>query len=54
MAKQKKIDQPINNFVAKYAREFNKSHIFCDRTKYKRKEKYSTHPEKGDYLITND
>lgn len=41
MKKAKKTDPLVQaNFVAKHARQFNKAHIFRDKTKYHRKAKH--------------
>lgn len=31
---------PVQNPVAKFAHQFNKAHIFCDKSKYRRKAKH--------------
>ena len=31
---------PVQNPVAKFARQFNKAHIFCDKSKYRRNAKH--------------
>ncbi len=31
---------PVQNPVAKFAHQFNKAHIFCDKSKYRRNEKH--------------
>jgi hypothetical protein len=31
---------PVQNPVAKFARQFNKAHIFCDKSKYHRNAKH--------------
>jgi hypothetical protein len=40
MAKKKKKAKSFKNIVAKFASEFNRSEVFRDKTKYRRKEKY--------------
>lgn len=39
MSKKQKHESP-QNFVAKYAREFNKAQVHRDRTKYNKKRKH--------------
>lgn len=31
---------PVQNPVAKFAHQFNKAHIFCDKSKYRRNAKH--------------
>ena len=39
---QHKIDSPaFQNPVAKFAHQFNKAQVFCDKSKYSRKAKHS-------------
>jgi hypothetical protein len=44
MAKKQKHESP-QNFVAKYAREFNKAQVHRDRTKYNKKQKHRNSTE---------
>jgi hypothetical protein len=43
----------IQNIVAKYANQFNKSAVFKDKTQYNRKEKHKK-PDKGFFYVWLD
>ena len=48
--KPQQVEPPvIQNFVAKYARQFNKSAVFKDKTKYQRKAK---HKAKEPFIVS--
>jgi len=48
--KLQQIEPPvIQNFVAKYARQFNKAAVFKDKTKYQRKAK---HKAKEPFIVS--
>jgi hypothetical protein len=38
--KKKQAIPIVQNLVAKFARQFNKAHVFADKTQYKRKDKH--------------
>lgn len=52
--KPPKMKKPINNLVAKYANIYNKAVTMRDKKKdYKRKEKHTKSPHKGDFSFAN-